>query len=506
MSDDFFPAAAWPKADVDSYAFLLDASSAFEVELLENWIAANQPEGAGAIEHIRLRPSRRRRRVRPRPESVIKGLLAGDNDPLLVPLRVVWMVPERDGKRAVQLRDLLKFGDPRDPDPLRAHSIYSRFPGLVQIVVGDPATVSGVRERWSESGADQVVGLAEYITQQAGLALEVAERRLRGYRYKVPKLIGEQVLSKPRFRAGIREIARSENRSVETVQRRAERYLDEIGASHSPYVIDLVAGMIRFLYTRGYTGIDYSSDELARIYEEYGNYPLIFLPSHKSHFDRLTLQHVLYETDRPLNHTAGGINLSFFPIGSMLRRTGVFFIRRSFRDNAIYKFTLRQYIAYLLEKRFPIEWYIEGGRSRSGKLRAPRFGMLTYVAEAYEMGVTDDVILVPVSIAYDQIHEIADHIREDRGEAKQKESLGWLVKTVRSLGNRYGSIYVRFGDPISMREEIGPSNNTGEAPARDRNPEDGFQGCSSDQRGNANHAHLDDRAGAARGRKSPHEH
>lgn len=448
----------------DGYVFLFDASSTLEQELLENWVLEHLPEDAPPAERIKLRPSRRRRRIRPRPESLIKGVLAGGHDPLLVPLRVVWLAPERDGLRAVRLRDLLRFGDPRDPDPVRQHSIYSRFPDLVQVVMGEPAAVSEVRERWNASGADQVSGLAEYITQQAALTLEVAERRLRGYRYKVPKLVIEQILSKPRFRAGIREIAQAEQRSVETVQRRAERYLAEIGASHSPYVIDLVAGLIRFLYTRGYAEINYSPEELAEVYERFGHHPMVFLPSHKSHFDRLTLQHILYENDRPLNHTAGGINLKFFPIGPLLRRTGVFFIRRSFRDNEIYKFTLRQYIAYLLEKRFPLEWYMEGGRSRSGKLRAPRYGMLTYVAEAYEMGVTDDVILVPVAIAYDQIHEIADHTREDKGEAKEKESLGWLVKTVRGLGNRYGSIYVRFGDPVSMLEEIGPSTHTGEAP------------------------------------------
>lgn len=465
MSTEIAPPVPWPPEPADAYVFLIDASSKLEHELLEQWIEEHRPPDAGPIDRIRLQASRRRRKVRPRPESVIKSVLAGSGDPLLVPLRVVWMVSERDGLRAVRLRDLLSFGDPRDPDPVRQHSIYSRFPELVRVVVGQPARVSEVRRRWSESGADQVSGLAEFITREAALTLEVAERRLRGYRYKVPKLVKEQILSKPRFRAGIREIARKENRSIDTVERRAERYLSEIGASHSPFVIDLVAGLIRFLYTRGYTAINYEPDELASVYDRFGNHPLIFLPAHKSHFDRLTLQHILYENDRPLNHTAGGINLKFFPIGALLRRTGVFFIRRSFRDNEIYKFTLRQYIAYLLEKRFPIEWYMEGGRSRSGKLRAPRYGMLTYVAEAYNMGVAEDVILVPVSIAYDQIHEIADHIREDKGEAKEKESIGWLLKTVRSLGNRYGSIYVRFGNPISMLEEIGPPDHTGEAPA-----------------------------------------
>ena len=98
------------------------------------------------------------------------------------------------------------------------------------------------------------------------------------------------------------------------------------------------------------------------------------------------LQYALHERGLPPNHTAGGINMNFFPIGPLVRRSGVFFIRRSFKDNPIYKFVLRQYIDYLIEKRFSLEWYVEGGRSRSGKLLPPRFGLLAYVVDAWRRG------------------------------------------------------------------------------------------------------------------------
>ena len=103
--------------------------------------------------------------------------------------------------------------------------------------------------------------------------------------------------------------------------------------------------------------------------------PLVFLPSHRSNLDRLSLQYMLWENDFPPNHTAGGINLNFFPVGPLIRRTGVFFIRRSFKDNELYKHVLKSYLGYLVEKRFPLEWYMEGGRSRSGKLLPPRLGL-----------------------------------------------------------------------------------------------------------------------------------
>jgi glycerol-3-phosphate O-acyltransferase len=148
--------------------------------------------------------------------------------------------------------------------------------------------------------------------------------------------------------------------------------------------------------------------------------------------------------------------MNFFPVGPLVRRSGVFFIRRSFKDDPLYKFVLRQYIDYLVEKRFTFEWYIEGGRSRSGKLLPPRFGLLAYVVDAYARGKSEDVFLIPVSIAYDQIEDVGEYVAEQRGAAKQAESFGWFVGVVRKLRRRYGEIYLRFGEPVSLAGELGP--------------------------------------------------
>jgi glycerol-3-phosphate O-acyltransferase len=183
--------------------------------------------------------------------------------------------------------------------------------------------------------------------------------------------------------------------------------------------------------------------------------PVVFLPSHRSNLDRLSLQFMLWENDLPPNHTAGGINLNFFPIGPLLRRTGVFFIRRSFRDNELYKTVLRAYIDFLIEKRFPLEWYMEGGRSRSGKLGPPRFGLLNYVVDSLRRGKSEDIQLIPVSIAYDQIQDVPGYAREAQGRGKERESVGWLFRAIRSLRQRYGNIYIRFGEPVSVASVIG---------------------------------------------------
>ena len=222
-------------------------------------------------------------------------------------------------------------------------------------------------------------------------------------------------------------------------------------------MIDLASNFIHWLYTRGYSEtIDYDREQLEGIYALAQRHPVVFLPTHKSNLDHLSLQYVLHQNGHPPNHTAGGINMNFFPLGMLWRRSGVFFIRRSFKDNEPYKFVLRQYIDYLVEKRFPLEWYIEGGRSRSGKLLPPRYGMLAYVVDSYRRAKAEDVILLPVSIAYDQIQDVGSYAAEQSGGAKQAEGFGWFLGVVRSLGRPLGKIHMRFGEPLSLASVLGP--------------------------------------------------
>ena len=320
--------------------------------------------------------------------------------------------------------------------------------------MGEPLHASALREAWSDPegrGTSEGHSLAEFAALRAWLALERAERALRGNRYKVPKFPRESLIDTRAFARGVARLATESGIRYELMAHRTRRYVREIAATHSPYVIDLVAGGFGWIINKAYVELRYDREELAALYQMSQHYPLVFLPSHKSNFDHLVLLYVLYENGLPPNHTAGGINMNFFPVGPFLKRSGVFFIRREFRDNEPYKFVLRRYLDYLLEKRFPIEWYIEGGRSRSGKLRPPRLGLLAYVVESCERGSADDVIFVPVSIAYDQIQDVGSFTTEQRGGKKERETFGWMLRTLRSLRRRYGAAHLRFGAPISLR-------------------------------------------------------
>jgi glycerol-3-phosphate O-acyltransferase len=455
MDEPGWPSPAAPHPRV---VFLIDASSRLERRLIEAWIERHAPEGGEPPLQLEIPPSRRRRPGR-RTLADLDDCLAAEGDVLLAPLRVAWLARSRDGVRSAHFSDLLKLGDPRDPGWLRQHTVLGREPDRCRIVAGEPAMASELRERWRSAGGagpDETCGLAEFVTRQAALALERAERRLRGARYKVPRLVREDILGRPSFRGGIAHLARESGRSAKRIQRDSVRYLREIAATHSTFVIDLVAQLIRLLYTRGYgEALHYDREELDEIQALAQRHSVVFLPTHKSNLDHLVLQYMLHETGHPPNHTAGGINMNFFPVGQLVRRSGVFFIRRSFKDNATYKFVLQHYIDYLIEKRFSLEWYIEGGRSRSGKLLPPRFGLLAYVVDAYRRGKSDDVKLIPVSIAYDQITDVHDYAAEQRGAAKEKESFSWFVKLVRKVGARYGDIHITFGEPLSLAKALG---------------------------------------------------
>ena len=456
----------WPASPSGRFVFLLDAASPLERRLLEGWVDSHRPDGFAEADVEKLPIPATRHGGKGRLDPRLEARLAAGDDPLLVPLRVCWLAPKHAGRREVHFRDLLALGDPRDPGWLRQHWIRARAPDRCRIVAGEPAPASELRARWRAAcggpGAE-TTGLAEYVARQAALALERAERRLRGMRYKVPRFVHQDILARPAFRGGIERLARQLGRDPQAVTREASRYLREIAATHSPLVIDLVARFIHWLYTRGYAeAIDYDREQLEGIYAIAQRHPVVFLPSHKSNLDHLSLQYVLHENGHPPNHTAGGINMNFFPLGALWRRSGVFFIRRSFKDNEVYKFVLRQYVDYLVEKRFPLEWYIEGGRSRSGKMLPPRYGMLAYVVDAYRRGKSEDVVLLPVSIAYDQIQDVRSYAAEQTGGAKQTESFGWFLGVIRSLRRPYGRIHMRFGEPLSLSRVLGPPDPAAE--------------------------------------------
>ena len=318
------------------------------------------------------------------------------------------------------------------------------------MVAGEPAKVSELRQQWSDTTvAENEREFARFVIRRAILAIERVELRLLGPEYKSPRLIKPEVLASTRFREGLDKIPDA------TVEKAGEM-LDELGTGWSRFSVDLIPALGRAIFSRGFDpNIDYDRSEVESMRDALESHPAVLLFSHRSYLDGAIVPVAMQENRLPPVHTFAGINLSFGFMGPLMRRSGVIFLRRKL-DDPLYKYVLRQFVGYIVEKRFNLSWAIEGTRSRTGKMLPPKLGLLAYVADAYLDGRSDDILLQPVSISFDQLHETAEYASYARGGEKTPEGLSWLVNYIKAQGERnYGKIYVRFPEAVSMREYLG---------------------------------------------------
>jgi len=377
-----------------------------------------------------------------------ESLAAAPPDTVITAARVAWLPRERDGERRIRWADVLSQVNPRRPPQFWQRAIIRREPDRAQMVVAEPATVAALRDRWGGTGS-----FAQFVSRQASLALDRAERALLGYRYKVPKDVAEAIEDTPGYRADVATLAARLGLTKQETAERARADLDGLVASMSPVAVDLLSGALRPLHAYAWD-VQADTAGLDRLRELNRRHALVFLPSHRSYADPLLLADVLAAHDFPRNHVVGGDNLRIWPLSGLARRAGFVFIRRSIGDDEIYKLALREYLGYLLAKRFNLEWYMEGGRSRTGKLRPPRYGLLAYVADAVARGQASDACLVPVAITYDQLREVSAMAAEQGGAAKKPEGLGWLASYARGQLTKIGTVHICFAEPLSVRDSL----------------------------------------------------
>ncbi|MGE0218255.1 glycerol-3-phosphate 1-O-acyltransferase, partial [Mycolicibacterium sp.] len=380
--------------------------------------------------------------------SQLVELLQADADRSVIPVRVFWVpggLPTRSKVVA-----LVSGRDTYRPPQLLQKRILDRDPSRARVVAGEPAKVSELHQQWSDTTvAENPREFARFVIRRAILAIERVELRLLGPEYKSPHLIKPEVLASARFREGLEKIPGA------TVEKAGEMF-DELSTGWSRFSVDLIPSLGRAIFSRGFDpNIDYDRGEIEALRHGLEAHPAVLLFSHRSYLDGVIVPVAMQENRLPPVHTFAGINLSFGVMGPLMRRSGVIFLRRKL-DDPLYKFVLRQFVGYIVEKRFNLSWAIEGTRSRTGKMLPPKLGLLAYVADAYLDGRSDDILLQPVSISFDQLHETAEYARYARGGEKTPEGLSWLVNYIRAQGERnYGKIYVRFPEAVSMREYLG---------------------------------------------------
>ena len=464
------PAAVLPVAG-DSIAgarlFILDARHSVDRKILTDWVHATFGEQAGAeaaggsVRWVSLPIADGDDQL---PLGPLAAALEGDPARLVVPLRVAWRIPNFETQKLLGLRQLF-FGDPRMPGPIRARLILARDRRRAQILMGEAATVADLAARFgliapeARGEGDADGAFAGFVARQAGLALDIAERGVRGSRYKVPRFVAAGLRTSPRFRAALAAQAEAGGQALAALQKEASGYMRELIARPSALFLDLRARFDRFMFGSGYGDtmlVDQA--EVERLRATLRQYPTCILFTHKTYIDGATPSRLAYEQDLPMLHSFGGANLDFFPIGGFFRRSGMIYIRRSFQDLPVYKLVLRHYIGWLLDKRFPLSWAFEGTRSRLGKLMPPRYGLMKYVMDAAHATATRDVHFIPFVTSFDLIRDVEEYAEEQTGRVKKPESLGWFIGYMRSLREPMGRVRIDIGQPIVIPEVTDPDD------------------------------------------------
>ncbi|NMO93657.1 glycerol-3-phosphate 1-O-acyltransferase [Actinomycetospora sp. TBRC 11914] len=429
------------------------ARTAPERELLTGWAARTHPGAPLCFDEADLR-------------DALDGAGA---DTTVVPVRVTWLPPTRaaewaDGTGAPPEKpkpsDLLALLGHRRPPAFWQRRIARQAPDRARVVEGEAATLADLRRRHDQDAREDP--LPAFVHRAGVLACERAERALIGDHYTVPRMVVDQIVASTRVREKLRELAAEHDRGFDDVLADMRDRLGDLAAVQSPLAIDAFRTALAPMHAPAWD-VQVDTETVEPLRELSRTAPLVFLPTHRSYADPLVLAEVLRENDLPRNTVLGGNNMAFWPIGPLGKRAGVVFIRRTSGDDPVYRLALREYIAHLVSKRFNLEWYIEGGRSRTGKLRSPSMGLLSYLARALDDDRAPDVQLVPTSIVYDRLYELDAMAAEQGGSGKSAEGLGWLARYVRGQARNHGTARVRFGEPFSLREALAEA---GEGPSR----------------------------------------
>ncbi|MBN1881585.1 MAG: 1-acyl-sn-glycerol-3-phosphate acyltransferase [Deltaproteobacteria bacterium] len=363
----------------------------------------------------------------------------------IVPQMIIFQKsPTREKKNLIDLF----FGPKEDPGLIRRIVVFFRYYRRAFIKIGDPVNLREfLEERDSRADAHSSYALRRRLLDN----IEAEERMIIGPVLKERTELMEMVLFDGDFQRELDDLAEVTGLPVERFRQSAVEMLSEIASDFNITYVRIFDLVLTWVWHNIYNGIEVDMEGLAKIREAGKKAPLILIPCHKSHIDYLMLSYVFLHNNLHIPHIAAGANLSFWPMGHIFRKSGAFFLRRTFKGDRLYPIVFSAYIRTILTQGFSIEFFIEGGRSRTGKLVMPKLGLLSIIINAYLNGYVDDITFVPVFIGYDRIMEESAYIKELSGEKKQKENFRAMLKGRSLLRKRYGRVYINFSEPISIK-------------------------------------------------------
>ncbi|CAN7662776.1 glycerol-3-phosphate 1-O-acyltransferase PlsB [Aquipseudomonas alcaligenes] len=254
----------------------------------------------------------------------------------------------------------------------------------------------------------------------------------------------------PQVRQVIAEEAEREKISPAKAEAQALKYGNEIASDFAYTAIRFLEVVLSWFWNKLYEGI--KVNHIEGVQEIAQGHEVIYVPCHRSHIDYLLLSYLLFRNGLTPPHIAAGINLNMPVIGGLLRRGGAFFMRRTFKGNPLYTAVFNEYLHTLFSRGFPVEYFVEGGRSRTGRMLHPKTGMLAITLRSFLRSSRLPIVFVPVYIGYERVLEGRTYLGELRGASKKKESIFDIFKVIGALKLRFGSVAVNFGEPIKLAE------------------------------------------------------
>jgi glycerol-3-phosphate O-acyltransferase len=425
--DDLCIRNAWPRPGRAADA---DAAGVWAVRAIRGWLGWRRlaPRDVGELEPVVARDR----------------ALGGAESVAFVPVAIFWgRAPQRENSWV----SVLSSEDWGLAGRLRRALAVLIHGRSVLVKVGEPLAVAALLEE----GATH-----ELLARKVGRLLRVFFTELRsvtvGPDLSHRRLLLEEVLQGPLVVAAVQREVRSTGRSERRVRARARRYAAEIAADYSYPVVRLLDRVFTWLWNRLYEGVDVR--HLDRLAEVAAGSELVYVPCHRSHIDYMLLAYVIYRQGLAPPHIAAGVNLKLPIVGWILRRGGAFFIRRTFHGNALYAAVFRSYFRLILSRGFPIKYFVEGTRSRTGRLLPPKLGLLTMTVQSFVADRARPVVFVPVYFGYEKLVEGQTFIGELEGAPKKKESLGGALRSLRALRERFGGVQVSFGEPIRLEQVL----------------------------------------------------
>ena len=366
----------------------------------------------------------------------------------VVPVVVIWR-REPEAKRGEVARFLL--GNQDEPGPIgKLWSVLTRS-GLGIVQAGEALDLTELRRRLDPEASPARQARTARILLRRYLYRE--SQVVRGPRIRPHRQLRGMVLRSPELRTLVEQEAAATGRSKAALRKEVARTFDRIAARMSAGFMQFGDLAGRVLFSRIYDGVDIRDEDLERVRAALRAGTPILVPNHRSHLDYLLISCVFYQNDVAPPHIVAGDNLGFFPLGALLRRMGAFFIKRSFAGDRVFPVVFERYLRQLIRDGFPVEFFLEGGRSRTGKMLPPKLGVLGMVLDAAASTRPDrDVTFLPISISYEQVAEESAYQRELTGAPKEREDLGQVVRATKVLGRRYGRVYLRVGEPMLARE------------------------------------------------------